>query len=58
MTVVSLIIRSSNDDTHYVLLAGEVKAIEQKRLHPTRKIPTDSDPLIDVAGAPTVTEQT
>ena len=56
VTVVTLIIRSSNDDTHFVMTASEVEAIERDRLHSTRKMPTDNDPMVDIAGAPTATE--
>ena len=56
-TFVALIIRSSNDDIHFVVPASEIEAAERDRLYSTRRIPTDSDPLIDVAGAQTLTEQ-
>ena len=58
VTVIALIIRSSNDDTEYVLPASEVAAIEAQRKYSTRKMPTDDNPDVDVAGARLQTEQT
>jgi len=48
--VVLVIIHSSDDDTDYVLTAAEVEAVEKTRVYSTRKIPTDAEPHVDVAG--------